>query len=73
MIHGIAIKHEDQTETDDSMSTILMDIYTTIGGLSSTFYECLAERSQFESDHDHIWHACAERSGNGSYLNKLAP
>ena len=25
------------------------------------------------SDHDQIWHACADRSGNGSYLKKLTP
>ena len=49
------------------------DIYTTIGGLSSKFDVFLAKRSQFDSDHDHIWQACADRSGNGSYLNKLAP
>ena len=49
-------------------------VYTTIGELSSTFEEFLGERSQlFEGDHDQIWHACADRSGNGSYLNKLAP
>ena len=48
-------------------------IYTTIGELSSKFEECLAVRSQFDSDHDQIWQACADRSGNGSYLNKLAP
>ena len=35
--------------------------------------EFLAVRSQFESDHDQIWQACADRSGNGSYLNKFAP
>ena len=47
------------------------EIYTTIGKLSSKFKEFLAEQSQFESDHDHIWQACADRSVNGSYLNKL--
>ena len=25
------------------------------------------------TDYDHIWHAYADRPGNGSYLNKLAP
>ena len=25
------------------------------------------------SDHDQSWHACADRSGNGSYLKKLIP
>ena len=25
------------------------------------------------SDHDQIWHECADRSGNGSYLKKLTP
>ena len=25
------------------------------------------------SDHDQIWHACADRSGNGSYLTKIDP
>ena len=25
------------------------------------------------TDHDQIWHACADRSGNGSYLKKLNP
>ena len=39
---------------------------------SSKFDEFLAGRSQFDSDHDQIWQACADRSGNGSYLNKLA-
>ena len=47
-------------------------IYTTIGEPSSKFDEFLAARSQFDSDHDQIWPACADRSGNGSYLNKLA-
>ena len=47
-------------------------IYTTIGELSSKFEEFLALRSQFDSDHDKIWQACADRSGNGSYPNKLA-
>ena len=46
-------------------------IYTTIG--FNIFDDFLAERSQFDSDHDQIWQACADRSGNGSYLNKLAP
>ena len=46
---------------------------TTIGELSSKFDEFLAARSQFDSDHDQIWQACADRSGNGSYVNKLAP
>ena len=48
-------------------------IYTTIGELSSKFEEFLAERSQFDSGHDQMSQACADRSGNGSYLNKLAP
>ena len=25
------------------------------------------------SDDDQMWHACADRSGNGSYLNKIDP
>ena len=47
-------------------------IYTTKGGPSSKFDGFLDERSQFDSDHDQIWQACADRSGNGSYINKLA-
>ena len=50
------------------LSTLL-----TIGGLSSKFDEFLAGQSQFDSGHDHIWQTCADRSGNSSYLNKLAP
>ena len=30
---------------------VIFDIYTTIGELSSKFYEFLAGRSQFDSDH----------------------
>ena len=48
-------------------------IYTTIGAASSKFDTFQAERSQFDTDHDQIWQACADRSGNGSYLKKLAP
>ena len=48
-------------------------IYTTKGVPSSKFHEFLAGRSQFDSDNDQIWQARADRSGNGSYLNKLAP
>ena len=51
-------------------------IYTTgstIGAASSNVDEFLAERSQFDTDHDQMRQACADRSGNGSYLNKLAP
>ena len=40
-------------------------IYTTKGEPSSKFYEFLAARSQFDSDRDQIWQACADRSGNG--------
>ena len=36
--------------------------------LSSKFEEFLALRSQFDSDLDQIWQACADRSGNGSYV-----
>ena len=49
------------------------DIYTTLGAASSHFHGFLAARSQIDTDHDQIWQACADRSGNGSYLNKLAP
>ena len=55
------------------MAALVIAIYTTIGELSSKFEEFLAGRSQFDSDHDQIWQACAVRSGNASYLNKLAP
>ena len=48
-------------------------IYTTIGELSSKFEEFLAVHPQFDSDHDHMWQACADRCGNGAYLNKLTP
>ena len=48
-------------------------IYTTKGWPSSKFDKFLAVRLQFDSDHDKIWQACADRSGKGSYLNKLAP
>ena len=41
-------------------------IYITKGEPSSKFDEFLAGRSQFDSDHDQIWQACADRSGNGS-------
>ena len=41
--------------------------------LSSKFDEFLPGRSQFDTNHDQIWQACADRSGNGSYLNTLAP
>ena len=30
-------------------------------------------RPNGSTDHDQIWHAYADRSGNGSYLNKLTP
>ena len=43
--------------------------YRALGELSSEFEEFLAARSQFDSDHDQIWLACAD----GYYLNKLAP
>ena len=56
-----------------NMPPLVVYIYTTIGELSSKFEECLAVQSQFDSDHDQIWQACADRSGNRSYLNKLAP
>ena len=46
--------------------------YTTIGAASSKFDEFLAKRSQFDIDHDQIWQAYADRSGNGSYLKKIA-
>ena len=47
--------------------------YTTIGAASSKFDEFLAKRSQFDDiDHDQIWQAYADRSGNGSYLKKMA-
>ena len=44
--------------------------YTTIGAASSKFDDFLAKRSQFDIDHDQIWQAYADRSGNGSYLKK---
>ena len=59
------------TKTDIFNYTILY-IYTTVEELSSKFDEFLAVRSQFDSDHDLIWQAYADRSGNGSYLKKLA-
>ena len=40
--------------------------------LSMEMDEFLAKRSQFDIDHDHIWQAYADRSGNGSYLKKMA-
>ena len=49
------------------------NIYTTIEAAFSQFHEFLAARSQFDTNHDQIWQAYADRSGNGSYLNKLAP
>ena len=47
--------------------------YTTIEAASSKFDEFLAKRSQFDIDHDQIWQAYADRSGNGSYLKKNGP
>ena len=29
--------------------------------------------AKHRSDHDQIWQACADRSGNGSYLKKIDP
>ena len=46
---------------------------TSIGAASSKFDEFLAKRSQFDIDHDQIWQAYADRSGNGSYLKKNGP
>ena len=43
-----------------------------LGAASSKFDEFLAKRSQFDIDHDQIWQAYADRSGNGSYLKKMA-
>ena len=45
----------------------------TKGAPSSKCDVFLAGWSPFDSVHDQIWQACADRSGNGSYLNKLAP
>ena len=47
----------------------LHSVSTTKGEPSSKFDEFVAVRSQSDSDHDQIWQACADRSGNGSYLN----
>ena len=47
-------------------------LLSTIGAASSKFDEFLAKRSQFDIDHDQIWQAYADRSGNGSYLKKMA-
>ena len=48
-------------------------ISTTIGATSSQFHEIVTLGLQFDNNHDQIWQARADRSGNGSYLNKLAP
>ena len=39
-------------------------------------YVCVSvkyRRLNYGTDHDQIWHACADRSGDGSYLNKIDP
>ena len=51
-----------------------MRFHCTIkGAASSKFDEFLAVRPQFDTDHDQICHACADRCGGGSYVNKLEP
>ena len=42
-------------------------IYTTKEEPYSQFDEFLAGRSKFDSDHDQIWQAFADRSGNGNW------
>ena len=71
--HGPFKNDEIHVSFTNKVRSVAMPIYTTKGGPSSKCKEFLAGRSKFDSDHDQIWQACADRSGNGSYLNKLAP
>ena len=69
---GFSLKHFHEY-TKPPVERASAYFYTTIGAASSKFDEFLANRSQFDIDHDQIWQAYADRSGNGSYLKKKWP